>query len=261
MQKPYLIRVSSTKGGVGKSVIAINLSVALQLFGYKTLIVDSDIVNPSIGVYMGLADVNIGLVQALKRKIDIKRAIIPHMATGVHVLPGLVGSKYVSPTAVQLKSFFSALQRLEYDFIIVDTPPGIPFSEPIQYYDEALLITLPDEVSTISAVKMIRQYSKRGLKTSLIVNRVANRRYELSIREIESLCENKVTGILPEDDSVKVSIAEHIPLFLKSRNDPFSRSISGIGSVYASRSFVIRPQPSGGFLSSFVDSIRRAFKR
>lgn len=256
MQKPYFIRVSSTKGGVGKSVIAINLAVALQLFGYRTLLVDSDTVNPSIGVYLGIADVNLGVVQALQQKVDIRRAIAPHSASGLHVLPGKIDSQYVLPTAEQSNSFFSTLEKLEYDFILVDTAPGIPFPEAIGHYDEALLVTLPDEVSCISAFKMIKQYSKQRLKTSIIVNRVANKRYELSIREIETMCENKVTGILPEDENVKKSIAEHRPLFLENRNAPFSRQMSAIGSVYASRSMVARVSQTRGWKAVVMNLVR-----
>jgi MinD-like ATPase involved in chromosome partitioning or flagellar assembly len=209
-----------------------------------------------------MANVNIGIVQALQHKIDIKRVIVPHTASGVHVLLGPVGEKYVLPTADQLRLFSSMLGRLEYDFVLVDTAPGVPFPEPIKNYNEALIITLPDEVSTISAVKMIRWYNKKGVKTSVIVNRVANKRHELSIREVESLCENRVTGILPEDESVKVSIAEHIPLFLKNANEPFSKQIGAIGSVYASRSFVVRvPQSSGSRFATFFNSIKGFFRR
>ncbi len=165
---------------------------------------------------------------------------MPHVASGLHVLPGILENRYTFPSKTQLDGFFQKLQNVDYDFVIVDTQPGIPSTESSQYYDEALLITLPDEASCISAIKMLRQYGSERLKTSILVNRVTNKRYELSIREIEDMCETKVTGYLPEDENVKVTIAEHIPLFLKNRNSPFSRHISTIGSVYTSRSGVLR---------------------
>ncbi len=65
VQKPYIIRVSSTKGGVGKSAIAVNLAVSIEMYGYRTLIVDLDTINPSVGLYLGLANVSIGAEEAM----------------------------------------------------------------------------------------------------------------------------------------------------------------------------------------------------
>jgi len=263
VQKPYIIRVSSTKGGVGKSAIAVNLAVSLQMYGYRTLIVDLDTINPSVGLYLGLANVSIGAEEAMKNQMDIRRIIVPHAATGLHVLPGILERRYTFPNKAQLDGFFQRLQGADYDFIVVDTQPGIPSAETSKYYDEALLITLPDEASCISAIKMLRQYGEERLKTSILVNRVANKSYELSIREIEDMCETKVTGYLPEDENVKVTIAEHIPLFLKNRNSPFSRHISTIGSIYTSRSGVLRTRPAdtNSIISRIMFFIRGFFKR
>lgn len=241
---------------MGKSAIAINLAVALQQYGFRTLIVDLDMINPSVGLYLGMESVNIGAVEAIQRKIDIRSAIVPHTPSGLRVLPGKVESKYIIPTTEDFEIFFKALEQIEYDYIIVDTQPGIPSTEVLSHYDEALLISLPDEASCISAVKLLKQYSEEKEKSSIIVNRMTSAPHELTIREIEELCESKVTTILPEDINVKRSIADHIPLFLLNKHSPFSEQINALAQVYAARSGLIRqpqepPKPSGG--PSFLD--------
>ena len=68
MEKPYLIRLSSTKGGVGKSVIAVNLAAALQMYGFKTLVVDMDTINPCVGLYLGIQDSSTGTFDAMQKR-------------------------------------------------------------------------------------------------------------------------------------------------------------------------------------------------
>ncbi|MGI0141741.1 MAG: AAA family ATPase [Candidatus Micrarchaeales archaeon] len=40
LKKPYILRISSEKGGVGKTTIAVNLAMRLHQNGYQTLLVD-----------------------------------------------------------------------------------------------------------------------------------------------------------------------------------------------------------------------------
>ena len=255
MAAPYTIRVSSTKGGVGKSTVTVNLGTWLQLFGYKVLLVDLDTVNPSVGLYLGMPNVNIGVDEVITDQVQIERAIVPHSATGLHVLPGVLKGKYTLPIKEQLDLFLSSLMKLDYDFVLFDTQPGIPTAETLEYYNEALVITLPDEASCLSAVKMLDVYKSNKIKTSVLVNRVANQGYELTIREIEALCEQKVTGVLPEDVNVKISIAEHIPLVLKNRSSPFSKQIDNVGHMYSTRSATYREGEGKGKLGSFLGGL------
>ena len=220
MDKPYLIRLSSTKGGVGKSVIAVNLATALQMYGFKTLIVDMDTRNPCVGLYLGLQDQSTGTFDAMRKRTELRRVIVPHPATGLHILPGRIGYSGEQPSVEMGNSFFRQLKNSEYKFIIIDTQPGVAFPELLKWYDEALIVVLPYEASCISAVKMFKRCGKEGLKGSLIVNKVGNRRYELSIREIEAMCENKVIGVLSEDRNVDIGVAEHTPTYALSRKAP-----------------------------------------
>ena len=235
MKKSYVIRVCSTKGGVGKTTVAINLATALQLRGYNVLLIDSDSINPCVGLYMGLQDVNTGIFDVIKGRIDIKRAIIPHPVTGLHVLPGNAGYEGNAYTKIQISRFFSKLRSGDYDFIVVDTQPGIIFQDNFRNYEEGLIVVWPFEASCLSALKMSRQYTRGDLKTSIVVNMVRGKRYELSLREIEELSEAHVIAVLPEDEKVAVNTAEHIPVYIYDKRTKFSRSIAELADVYTSR--------------------------
>lgn len=254
VKKTYVMRVCSTKGGVGKTTVAINLATAMQLRGYNVLIVDADSINPCVGLYMGLQDVNVGTFEVMQGKVDARRAIIPHPVTGLHILPGKTGSEDTKYTKAQVSRFFKTIIALGYDFIIVDTQPGIMFPNNLDAYDEGLIVTLPFEASCLSALKMSQLYSKKGLKTNVVANMVRGRRYELSLRDIEELTENHVIASLPEDEKVDVSIAEHIPIYLYDKKVRFSKAITDLADVYTSRVALDREAPAykgRGFFSWF----------
>ncbi len=235
MERPYIIRVSSTKGGVGKSVVAINLATSLQLRGYKTLVVDMDTVNPCVGLYLGMQDVSMGVLDVMRKRAVLRNAIIPHPSTGLQILPGRIDFTGALPDVKMGNEFFNKLKHTEYKFIIIDTQPGIEFPELLKWYDEALIVINPFEASCIAALKMFKKCGKAGLKASLVANKIGSRKYELSSREIESVCEVKLSGILPEDRNVEVGVVDHIPTYLLNKRAPFSSAIEYVTDTYSSR--------------------------
>ena len=140
--KPYIIRVSSQKGGVGKTTVAVNLATSFALMGYKTLLYDTDFSNPSVGFHLGLEDANIGIQSVLTKKTRLQNAIVTHDPSGMHVLPCEINTKMNTATPEQINLFKSEVLRENYDFVVGDTPPGVIGSEISSLYDEALIRTL-----------------------------------------------------------------------------------------------------------------------
>jgi MinD-like ATPase involved in chromosome partitioning or flagellar assembly len=222
---PYVIRVSSQKGGVGKTTIAVNIATALSMLDYKVLLIDGDYVNPAVGFHLGLDQVNKGFIDVVSKGSDIKIAIVPHTPTGMHVLPGRISSNISAPNREHMQALYDKLGALNYDFVIFDTPPGLMPDDDYAYlknYDEAIIITTPEMSSCTSAIRLAHIYDDIGLKHSLIVNRVKNKGYEVSEQEIEESYGGTVTGSIPEDDIVPLSISEHIPAYLLNRKCRFS---------------------------------------
>ncbi len=224
-KKPYVVRVSSQKGGVGKTTVAVNLACALSELGYSTLLVDADTANPSVGFQLGLEDVNIGFMEVVSKKVKPEKAIVKYTPTNLYVLPGAVHKANVFLTNAQARFKGRLLKKLNYDFIVVDTSPGFFQKEATPGFDEGLILSTPDMSSTTSAIRLAEIYGRAYVKHNLIINRVRNKSFEISVREIEEAYGNKAYGVIPEDDCVPESIALHIPAYIHKGHSKFSNNI------------------------------------
>ena len=66
-----LIVITSGKGGVGKTVTAINLAAAINYFGEDALVVDANLSTPNVGVHLNSPEVPINLNHVLLGKADL----------------------------------------------------------------------------------------------------------------------------------------------------------------------------------------------
>ncbi|MGC8622418.1 MAG: MinD/ParA family ATP-binding protein [Candidatus Micrarchaeia archaeon] len=246
MQDPYIIRVASQKGGVGKTTISVNLSCALQSNGYRTLLIDADTTNPSVGFHVGLEKSNIGYKQLLYKKAKLRDVISVHAPTGLHVVTGTINSKPFVATEQEIKPLISELKKTNYNFIIVDTQPGYYALGITKYVDESLLVTTPDMPSIASIIRVATLLDGQKGRHSLVINRIRNRKYEVNKREIEEMYEGRVVGTLPEDDIVPISIEEHIPAYVMDYRNRFSRAVQQLSKFYGSGSESYKESGSSG---------------
>src|ERR1035437_8339112 len=157
-----IIAVSSGKGGVGKSTVAVNLAVALAANGAKVGIMDAEVYGPNIPMRLG-----IGYGQP-----DIENnQLIPIKAHGIKMISMAVLVPPDKPMILRgpmlhgvVRQFLADVNWGELDYLIVDMPPGTGDVQlslaqlvPVQ---GAVLVTTPQEVSLSDvrrAVKMFEQ--------------------------------------------------------------------------------------------------------
>jgi len=229
---PYAIRVSSEKGGVGKTVVAINLAVLLSMLKYRVLLVDADFSNPSIGLYLGMEDVSIGIKDVMSGTSKFETTISRFSPTGLHLLLGTLAGGKFSPTDEEVDRVGRAATDYGYDFIILDTSPGMGATGAFMYYGEVLLVTTPQISALTSVLRLAKAYDNHKLKHNLVINRFKNKGYEISLDEIERIYERKVLTALPEDEIVPTSIGAHIPAYLLDRKNPFSLRIYELAKAF-----------------------------
>lgn len=157
-----IIAVSSGKGGVGKSTVAVNMAISLAKDGAKVGIMDADVYGPNVPMMLGSGYTQPDVVDGKLKPIE---------AHGVKMISMAVLVPPDKPMILRgpmlhgvVRQFLSDVNWGELDYLIVDMPPGTGDVQlslaqlvPVQ---GAVLVTTPQEVSLSDvrrAVKMFEQ--------------------------------------------------------------------------------------------------------
>jgi flagellar biosynthesis protein FlhG len=173
-----IIAVSSGKGGVGKTNIAINLALAYAQTGKKVIVMDAD---------LGLANVNVVLgviprynLYHLIRKQKTLSEILVDTSYGIQIIAGASGfSKIANLNEEERRDFISELAALSNaDVLIIDCAAGVSnnVNSFIAPADDALIDTTPEPTAITDAYGIIKiiatEIENLDLGLKLIVNRV-----------------------------------------------------------------------------------------
>ncbi|MFH1258179.1 MAG: P-loop NTPase [Candidatus Micrarchaeota archaeon] len=252
---PPVIGIISGKGGVGKSVVAVNAAVLLAKLGKSVVLVDADLSNPSVSLHLGLSYIPIGIQEVLSGKNKISDGIVIHPLTGLRVVPASL--KYKPDTT--LKNLRSVLKGLDaYEYVFVDSPPGITedVEEIIEACDKIVIVTTADIPSITSASKIVALCKSTKTEVlGIIVNRVTNSNYELSNKEIESMSEVKTLCDIPEDENVPASIAARLPVVLYKPQSPASQKLKLAALLLSGSS--VESEESRSIFDKFMEWVRR----
>ena len=209
-----IIGIISLKGGVGKTTTVANLgSILAAEFNKKTLVVDANFSAPNLGLHLGLVEPKIAIHDVLLNRADVTEAIHKHKA-GLHLIPGAYVSRKINPR--RLKQKISYLKDY-YDVILIDSSPNLndEMLATMIASDELLVVTSPDYPTLSATLKAIRfAKQKRTPINGLVVNRVRNKKFELSVKDIEEAAQVPVLSVLPEDIKIPESVYYTTPVSL-----------------------------------------------
>jgi flagellar biosynthesis protein FlhG len=173
-----IIAVSSGKGGVGKTNIAINLALAYAQLGKRVVVMDAD---------LGLANVNVVLgviprynLYHLIRKQKTLAEIVVDTSYGIQIIAGASGfSKIANLSEEERRTFIGELGALaNADIIVIDCAAGVS-SNVISFVaaaDDAIIVTTPEPTAITDAYGIIKiiatEIDSLDLGLKLVVNRV-----------------------------------------------------------------------------------------
>jgi ATP-binding protein involved in chromosome partitioning len=156
-----VIAISSGKGGVGKSTVAVNLAVALAQQGARVGLMDADIYGPNIPRMMG--------INAAPPVENEK--IIPLQAHGVKIMslgfmierdqPAIWRGPIIMKIITQ---FLRDVQWGELDYFLVDMPPGTGDAQlslvQATMVHGAVIVTTPQEVASGDALRGAKMFQR-----------------------------------------------------------------------------------------------------
>lgn len=170
----HFIAVTSGKGGVGKSTVAVNLAVALAQTGAKVGILDCDVYGPDIPMMMGLE----GSPEQVGRKLIPKeRHGIKTMSIGYLLEPDKPVVWRGPMVHKLIEQFLSDVTWDELDYLLVDMPPGTGDAQlslaQIVPLTGAVLVTTPQAVSTFDVGKAIAMFKQVNVEILGLVENMA----------------------------------------------------------------------------------------
>jgi ATP-binding protein involved in chromosome partitioning len=163
-QVKNVIAISSGKGGVGKSTVAINLAISLARLGYKVGLLDTDIFGPSMPKMFGVENERPYGVEKDGRQLiePIEKYGVKMMSIGffVDADTALVWRGGMATSA--LKQLIADVDWGELDFFILDTPPGtsdihLTILQTLSVTG-AIIVSTPQQVALADARKGIDMY-------------------------------------------------------------------------------------------------------
>lgn len=232
-----VIAITSGKGGVGKTNLAVNLAVGLQLAGQKVLLIDADIGMANVNLLMGSVT-NRSLIDLLDSGVELEDVVEEGVA-GVKYISGVASIEAtLSLSRSEQKKLHKKLGRCSEfaDIIIIDTGAGLNRNviEFVLAAEEVLLITTPEPTALADAYAVIKAYSnytnRRNLK--LVVNRIRDEEECDEVVEKINQTTKKFLGVevdclgyIYEDKVVRESVHKQEPFLIVNPDAAASRCV------------------------------------
>jgi MinD-like ATPase involved in chromosome partitioning or flagellar assembly len=214
-----VIMVSSTKGGTGKTSLAVNLAVGFAEAGVRTLLLDLDVQFGDVGIVLGLdrPEQTLHDLAAAAGDLDpekLRGYVVKH-GSGLHVVPAPLRPEEGEEIDASRIATIIQTARGMYDAIVVDTAPIFdgPMLTALDRSDQVLLVSTPDVPSMKNIRLALQTLDLLGFpvdRISLVANR-SGMPGGASASEVAETIGRPIRYVLPEDSTVPSSINSGVP--------------------------------------------------
>jgi len=174
MSKIYPI--SSGKGGVGKSFIAVSLGVLLAKHGKKVVLVDLDLGGSNLHTLLGIKNPKSGIDSFLNKTVNrLEHVAYPTNIEDLFIISSLHCSMEIANLFhVQKQKIISAIRKLPFDYVLLDLGAGTNFNT-LDFFlasKEGIFIFTPEPTSIENSFRFIKAAYLRRLKQNSGESRV-----------------------------------------------------------------------------------------
>jgi len=268
-KKSRVIAIGSGKGGVGKTTLSINLSLALRKLGKRVVILDADIGMANVELLLKLNN-SLTLTNVIKGECSL-HDILTVGPEGILLLPGSSGiSSLTDLDNLQFNRVISGFADIEdeCDILVIDTGAGI--SEVVLKFleaaDDLLLITTTEPHALMDSYALTKAlaYRNPSIKPHLILNRCESEAEAVKCSQTFNKAASKFLKLNPEmlgwiydDKLVSRSLKRQEPLILTHPKTEYSVQVQNIASKLLGNKII--DEQTGG-LVSFFNKLKRNFK-
>ena len=190
----HIVAISSGKGGVGKSTIAVNIACSLAKLGLKTGLLDADIYGPNTPSMLGVTEENPKVTDGSgndQRLIPINKYGISLVSMGFLIEEGQPVIWRGPMLNSIIKQFLYQVEWNNLDFLVIDLPPGtgdaqISLSQSVPI-SGAIVVTTPQQVSLQDARRGLAMFKQLGVPLLGVVENMSvfippdmpNKKYEI----------------------------------------------------------------------------------
>ncbi len=263
-----VITVTSGKGGVGKTNLALALSLAFAMQKYRVILMDADMGLANVDVILGIVPKH-NLSHVIRGEKTI-RDIIHEGPGGLKIIPSASGvEELANLDATLLTKLLDEIAVLErsFDYLIIDTGAGI--SRQVMAFilaaEDILLVTTPDPTALADAYGLIKVFKKHHGKgrLRLIVNMV---RSEQEGREVAQRLakvvsqflkfEIDVAGYIPSDRAVEEAVRRNQSFITAFPRAPASLNVIKIASSLGDFTPPESPHGMQGFIKQIISFLQ-----
>ncbi len=259
-----VIAITGGKGGVGKSNISVNLSLALAQMQRRVLLMDADLGLANIDVLLGIKPAKT-IADVLAGSCDL-RDILVQGPGGIRIVPAASGVQQMSTLSAQqhgaLIHGFSELSA-QLDVLVIDTAAGI--SDTVINFvcaaKEIIMVVLDEPSSVTDAYALIKLLNKEyGIqRVRIIANMVRNAKEgQLLFKKLSLVCERfldismQYIGAVPLDDNVRKAVQKQKAVLEYAPQSKASQALRQLAAKVCEWPIIASPN---GNLEFFVENL------
>jgi flagellar biosynthesis protein FlhG len=231
------IAITSGKGGVGKSNVAVNISLELATRGRRVFLVDADLALANADVLLGVNPrYHLGHVLSGERSLD---EVLINVEKDMTLIPGGSGiEKLANLSPGQHAQILAELGNIEdrSDFMIIDTAAGISGNVigVLRAASEVVIVTTPDPTAVVDAyatIKVLHQNSPTKPIWIVVNQAVGIGDADQVFAQLQSTTRRflghpiKFLGTIPRDSQLVEAVREQTPVLAYAPDTPASRAL------------------------------------